>query len=74
MRRHTALDILLVGKHQQKRILHFTIVDDFVKLGTGLLHSSSVTRIDNENQTLGSYMQSVNARPSCLSLHTVIPE
>lgn len=31
-RKRTSRDILLVGKYQQKSVLHFAVVDDLVKL------------------------------------------
>lgn len=54
LRAEVAIDILLVGKHQQKRILHFAVVDNLVQFGTGLFHTGRVTRVDNENQSLGT--------------------
>lgn len=51
-RTRTAGNILLVGKHQQESILHFAIIDDLVKLRASLLHTVSVTGVDDEDQAL----------------------
>lgn len=51
-RARTAGNILLVGKHQQESILHFAIIDDLVKLRASLLHTGSVTGVDDEDQAL----------------------
>ena len=37
-----AVDILLVRKHEQQRVLHLAILDDPRQLGAGLLHALSV--------------------------------
>lgn len=50
--RHTARDILLVGKDQKQRVLHFAIVDNLVQLRPGLLEAGGITRVHNEDETL----------------------
>lgn len=54
-RQRTIVDILLVGKHEQKTVLHLAIVDDAVQLGPGLLDARAVGRVDDEDQTLGTW-------------------
>lgn len=50
--RHTARDILLVGKNQKQRVLHFAIVDNLVQLRLGLLEAGGITRVHDEDQAL----------------------
>jgi hypothetical protein len=50
----TSLQILLVCKHQQQRILHFPVLDDTGELGTGLIDTVAVVRVDDEDQTLSA--------------------
>ena len=50
--RHTARDILLVGKDQKQRVFHFAIVDNLVQLRLGLLEAGGITRVHDEDQTL----------------------
>jgi hypothetical protein len=51
---HTSRQILLVGKHQQQRILHFPVLDDPCELGPRLLDAVAVVRVDDEDESLGS--------------------
>lgn len=52
MEKRTARDILLVGKDQEQRVLHFAIVDDLVQLRPSLLEAGGIARIHDEDQTL----------------------
>lgn len=49
---HTAWDILLVGKDQKQRVLHFAIVDNLVQLRASLLEAGGITRVHNEDKAL----------------------
>lgn len=73
MRVRTAAHILLVGKDKKESILHFTIVDNLVKLGTSLLQASSVARVHHENQALCTGVV-VSPEGSNLVLTTDIPD
>lgn len=52
--KRTFLEILLVGKDEQETVLHFAIVDDTVEFLSGFLHTGSIGRVDDEDETLGS--------------------
>jgi hypothetical protein len=55
VRLRTSLQILLVRKHQQQRILHFSILDDPRELRPRLVDTVAVIRVDDEDKTLGAY-------------------
>jgi hypothetical protein len=48
------LQILLVRKYQQQRILHFPVLDDTGELGTGFIDTVAVVGVNDEDETLGS--------------------
>ena len=50
----TALQILLVRKHQQQRVLHLTILDDTGELRPCLVDAVAVIRVDDEDKALGT--------------------
>lgn len=45
----TPLEILLVGKHEQQRILHFSVLDDARKFGSCLVDTIAVVGVNNED-------------------------
>lgn len=50
----TFFQILLVGKDEEERVLHFAVVDDAVKLLAGLVYAGAVGGVDDEDETLGA--------------------
>lgn len=72
-RGHTARGILLIGKDQQQRVLHFTVVDDPVKLNGSFLHALRVAGVNHENQSLCTGVV-VSPEGSNLVLTTDIPD
>jgi hypothetical protein len=46
---HTSWQILLVGKHQQKTVLHFTVAQYAVELLFCLVDTFAVLAVDNED-------------------------
>lgn len=69
--RHTFVQILLVGEDEKQTVLHFAIVDDAVQFLASLVHTNTVTRVDNEDKTLSTCRKSAKQfqralRPQCL--------
>jgi hypothetical protein len=58
----TSRQILLVGKHQQQRILHFPVLNDPCEFGPRLLDAVAVVRVDDEDEALGSCALLVGVR------------
>jgi len=50
----TPLEILLVRKDQQQRILHFSVLDDSRELRSCLVDAAAVVGVDDEDEALGS--------------------
>lgn len=48
----TALNILLICKHQKQRLLHLTVIDNTEQLLSCLLNTLRVIRVDDEDQAL----------------------
>lgn len=69
----TSCDILLVGKHQQQRILHFAILNDTRQLVLRLGDPIAVVAVDNEDETLGA-REVVAPQRSDLVLPTDVPD
>ena len=51
---HTSLEILLVRKHQQQRVLHFPILNNPCEFCPRLVDAVAVVGIDDEDETLSS--------------------
>ena len=50
----TSAEILLVRKHQQQRILHFSVLDNPCEFLLGLVDTGAVVGVDDEDETLGA--------------------
>lgn len=50
----TAIDILLIRKHKQQRVLHLAVLNDARKLVFRLIDTSRVGGVDHEDQALGA--------------------
>lgn len=48
----TSRYILLIGKHQQQRLLHLSIQYDAMELLSRLVDSGAVVRVDDEDEAL----------------------
>jgi hypothetical protein len=51
-RRHCTRDVLLVGKHQEQRLLHLAVEDDAVQLLSCLVDARAVVGVDDEDEAL----------------------
>lgn len=69
---HGVSDVLLVGEYKEKTVLHFSVVDDAVKLLLGLLDSGPVGRVNDKDQTLCA-AKVVSPERSNLVLATDVP-
>jgi len=50
----TSAEILLVRKHQQQRILHFSVLDNPCEFLLGLVDAGAIVGVDDEDETLGA--------------------
>lgn len=67
---HGTGNVLLVREHQEKSILHLTVLDDASQLGSCLVNTVAVVRVNNEDQSLGAYamnMSAIKIGPSAIS-------
>ena len=50
----TSVEILLVGKDEQQRVLHFAILDDAGELSSSLVDAIAVVGVNDEDEALGA--------------------
>lgn len=48
----TARNVLLVRKHEEKRVAHFPVLDDAREFGAGLVHAVAVVAVDDKDESL----------------------
>lgn len=51
---HCVGQVLLVCKHEEQSVLHFTVGNNAVQFLSGLVDSGLVSRVNNEDETLGA--------------------
>ena len=52
----TSFDVLLVRKHQQQRVFHFSVQYYPMQLLPGLVDTRTIKRVDDEDETLCACM------------------